>query len=237
MIYKTIKNGSYQTINNAVFVYPVSVEARCLLAYMLSKPADWQFYNGSICKEFGVTEGKLKKLLSELKTYGVVNKIRVQVKGRYEWITEVFESPELNTRGQKTIGSKSTDCISTDCKTPDILNTDINQVLTKQKNNIINPPTPEALLVAERLAVCIVDNYSFMAHKISPKDHARWAEDIEKLHRIDGYDYKLITAVADWSQQDNFWKQNIRSGATLRKQFTKLLVRIKSEQSQIEVIS
>jgi len=105
-------------------------------------------------------------------------------------------------------------------------------------NNYKLKETPKALLIAQRLAVCIVDNYSFMAKKLTPKDYERWAQDIEKLHRIDGYDYELITKVMDWSQQDQFWRQNIKSGATLRKQFTTLLMQIKEKQTNnLRVIS
>ena len=77
-----------------------------------------------------------------------------------------------------------------------------------------------------------------MAKKLTPKDYERWAQDIEKLHRIDGYDYELITKVMDWSQQDQFRRQNIKSGATLRKQFTTLLMQIKEKQTNnLRVIS
>lgn len=136
MIYKTIKNKNYQCLNNEIFVYPISVEARCLLAYMLTKPEDWRFFNASICSEFGITESKLKKLLQELKKFGVVNRYSIQVSGRLEWITEVYESPDLNTNtndttGPKSIGSKLTDSKPTVSKKADILSTDINQVLTK----------------------------------------------------------------------------------------------------------
>lgn len=55
-----------------------------------------------------------------------------------------------------------------------------------------------------------------------------WAEDIEKIHRIDGYSWEKIVAVAKWSQEDNFWQQNIRSGKKLREKFDTLMVRVTS---------
>lgn len=97
--------------------------------------------------------------------------------------------------------------------------------------------TPESLELTKILANCLVQNFEFMAGKLTVDIQTKWARDIEKLHRIDGYDYKLIQAVLEWSQQDDFWKQNIRSGATLRKQFTQLLIRIKSQPKTVEFIS
>lgn len=129
MIYKTIKQDKYQCINNEVFTYPISPGARCLLAYMLTKPADWTFFNSAIEKEFGVNSSKLRRYLKELKDYGLVRKYSTQKTGRIEWITEVYESLDLVPNVQNSIGSKSTDTNSIDTKHTDILSTDTNKVL------------------------------------------------------------------------------------------------------------
>ena len=54
-----------------------------------------------------------------------------------------------------------------------------------------------------------------------------WANDIDKLNRVDEYDWQIILLVLKWSQHDDFWRQQIRSGKALRKHFEKLLVAIK----------
>jgi hypothetical protein len=84
---------------------------------------------------------------------------------------------------------------------------------------------------AEKLAFDLFDSVksNFPFTKSEP---GKWAPDIQKLHRIDGYEYALIEAVLKWSQQDSFWKGNIRSAANLRKHFETLLVRIKVEQDK-----
>lgn len=130
MIYKTIKQDKYQCINNEVFVLPISEGARCLLAYMLTKPADWKFYNKAIEGEFKINSSRLKRYLKELKDYGLVRRYRTQVTGRLEWITEVYESLDLVPTGRNSIGSKSTDTKSIDTQKADILSTDPNKVLT-----------------------------------------------------------------------------------------------------------
>lgn len=56
----------------------------------------------------------------------------------------------------------------------------------------------------------------------------KWAVEIDKINRIDGYEWPEIIRVAAWSQRDDFWKQNIRSGASLRKQFESLLAKSQS---------
>jgi hypothetical protein len=56
-----------------------------------------------------------------------------------------------------------------------------------------------------------------------------WASDIDKLERIDKIDRELIRAVLLWSQQSTFWKNNIRSGASLRRNFVQVYGQAKSQ--------
>lgn len=41
-----------------------------------------------------------------------------------------------------------------------------------------------------------------------------------------------IKYLINWSQQDSFWKTNILSPASLRKQFDRLVTKIKSDKEQ-----
>lgn len=59
---------------------------------------------------------------------------------------------------------------------------------------------------------------------------ADWADAIRKLREIDGYKPELITKVIEWTQNDNFWRTNIRSGVKLREKFETLLASIQREQ-------
>lgn len=61
-----------------------------------------------------------------------------------------------------------------------------------------------------------------------PRKHIEtWAEDIEKLHRIDKREYIDIERVIRWVKTDgNFWFSNIMSGAKLREQFSRLCVQM-----------
>lgn len=92
----------------------------------------------------------------------------------------------------------------------------------------------DAERLAELLAVKVIENYPFMEEKITAADRARWVAALDKLNRIDGMDWRIIEYVLIWSQQDDFWKQNVRSGETLRRQFTKLMVRIKGERDKAQ---
>jgi len=58
----------------------------------------------------------------------------------------------------------------------------------------------------------------------------RWADDIDKLLRIDNVNFDEFKKVLLFSQADPFWQKNILSGEKLRKQYGRLLVEI-SEKS------
>ena len=61
-----------------------------------------------------------------------------------------------------------------------------------------------------------------------PRKHIEtWADDIEKLHRIDKREYPDIERVIRWVKSDgNFWFSNIMSGSKLREQFSRLCVQM-----------
>lgn len=58
----------------------------------------------------------------------------------------------------------------------------------------------------------------------------QWADDIDKLERIDKQPYDHIKIALLFSQQDTFWRQQVRSGANLRKHYEKLLVKAQEAQ-------
>ena len=57
----------------------------------------------------------------------------------------------------------------------------------------------------------------------------KWAEDINKLFRIDGRTYEQIRFMIKWTQQDQFWSQNILSASKLREKFNDLIPKIKAQ--------
>ena len=64
----------------------------------------------------------------------------------------------------------------------------------------------------------------------------QWAVDIDKIHRIDGFEWKEVEKVLRWCQADSFWQNNILSGAKLRKQFGQLMLRMDAENEEEEDI-
>lgn len=133
-IYRTKKVNNYQVIDNRIFTdTSISYKARFLLGYMLTKPADWVFFNGNITKETGISRGVLSSLFRELVGAGYVTRERINnpENGKFETITTAYESPNLvkNTDDGKPAHGKTDDG-----KPCHILNKDTNQVIIKPSN-------------------------------------------------------------------------------------------------------
>lgn len=60
----------------------------------------------------------------------------------------------------------------------------------------------------------------------------QWADDIDKLVRVDKQPLDYIKLALLFSQQDTFWRQQVRSGANLRKHYEKLLVKAQELQAK-----
>ena len=67
--------------------------------------------------------------------------------------------------------------------------------------------------------------------KAKEPDLQKWASEIDKLIRIDKRTPEEIAKVIEFSQSDSFWKSNILSTATLRKQFPKLFLKANNGSS------
>lgn len=75
------------------------------------------------------------------------------------------------------------------------------------------------------------DNYPGLKARPRPS-----AEEMERINRLDGYDFNVIEAVIRWTQQDAFWKQNIRSPHKLRLKFEDLLIRAESDIKKHSIV-
>lgn len=90
---------------------------------------------------------------------------------------------------------------------------------------------PEDISMAELLARLIqANNPEWMMRGSMDK----WAEDIERLHRIDGRTYEQIGYMIRWTQKDPFWQQNILSAKKLREQFDNLIPKVKAQHKKTE---
>ena len=112
-------------------------------------------------------------------------------------------------------------------------NSNRNTLLVRKQTSEVSKAPAEAAEIVEKMHEMIKKRLPNRANK--KRTQAQLQKDIEtieKIHRLDGYSYAEINAVMKWSQEDDFWSQNILSTAKLRKQFDKLVLRMRAENKK-----
>lgn len=124
-IIRVRKDEKYFTASNEPFVDKrLSWESRGLIGYLLTKPNNWEIRMEDLEKQGPAGNHKLRRMLAELRKAGYMNRIRVTLdKGKFDWVTELYESPSQNPRPQSS-GRFSTSGSSTSGKVPDIGSTE-----------------------------------------------------------------------------------------------------------------
>ncbi|MBQ6396204.1 hypothetical protein IJH89_01300 [Candidatus Saccharibacteria bacterium] len=216
----------------------LSLKAKGLLSFMLSKPDGWDYsLNGLISQ---VKEGKTAVLsaLKELKKYGYLKVTRKNgVNGRYQYIYDVFEkpesgipssAPEMPSTQNQSMGTElqvNTDIVRTDKVRTERTNVGTakaapTRAFLEEKREQIRAEKTEAYKLALKLRDLILKNKP--TRKI-PKDwEIDWTIEIDRIHRLDSKSWEEIDRIIVWSQRDRFWRKNILSGGKLRQQFERL---------------
>jgi len=157
---------------------------------------------------------------------------------RYFWVNEEEilslyglqkKSPSLS-RGGKLDVTNSTNCtVEKGQTTP--LKKDPGHNNIKNPNKNPKKETSRNCVALSEASFRLVDLLSSLILENCPKaknpDRDKWARDIDRMNRIDGYSFEEIETLIRFSQQDEFWQGNILSTAKLRKQATQLSLKMK----------
>ena len=215
----------------------LTLKAKGLWAYLNSKPDGWECSAERIAAEQADGREAVKSALRELESAGLLTRT-VTSKGYAKWET-TYELKTKNAGGKiddgKIVGGKYADEKHADIIKQKI----IKQNKVKQKNDIMPAPAKpaparefpqQARELAKRLHAWIIKNKP--DRKIQDGWEDRWARDIEKMNRLDGRSWEAIAACIDWSQRDEFWRQNVLSGETLRKHYDRMSDRARAERQK-----
>jgi hypothetical protein len=247
-IIRVQKNKNYSVINNTgLNDKDLSWKAKGLLAYLLSKPDDWEVYVSHLKKQSTDGRDSTAAGLKELENNGYIT--RRQVKNElnqftgYEYtIREVPEDCRKPDTENPLTGNAKTE-------NPSLLSTDNNKVLNKVNTDINNnvstfraDDTLPALSKkdskytrwAEAMTLFIEryhhSNYWNFKGKSREKAIQEWPKQIRLLIEKDLHGQgtiedreKQVKAVIRWVyEQSEFWRHNILSADKLRKQYDKL---------------
>ena len=89
-----------------------------------------------------------------------------------------------------------------------------------------------AKLVTTLRGLIIGNNPTARAAKMTVRECDNWAEDFERLIRLDGRDPPTIERVMRWAQSDQFWRANILSPKKLREKWDTLWLQMQRPEKQ-----
>lgn len=136
-----IKKGrEYVSIANAILQNKIlSWEARGIMAYLLSKPDGWECRNYDLVNQGPAGKHIIHRVLKELQAAGYIYRYQKSDGHKIEWVTEIYETPELNTTSRNTDipqAEKPPDGNSAGRESGDIVSTDSQKVLIAENTEM-----------------------------------------------------------------------------------------------------
>jgi hypothetical protein len=181
------------------------------------QPGQFIFGRKSAAESLGSTERKIR---TALVTLANLDFLTIKPTNKYSIITIVNWDTYQNS-DQPT--DQQSDQVATSKRPASDHKQEVKEV-KKEKKKRKDPP-PEALRLSGILSELVLINNPENRELQNGKREAsekRWAADIDKMQRIDGRTWENIEKCIRWSQCDDFWRANILSGSTLRKQYDKM---------------
>ena len=199
-----------------------SFKATGLWAFLAKLPDNWEFSVRGISAVR--TEGidAIRVAVKELEELGYLRRERMRSEGGKlgagDWV--ISKSPML----EKPTQVKPTQVNPTQQHTT--------PKHTKSTTNSTKNIPDECYALAELLKENILMKYP--NNKIASTYRHKWAEDIDKMVRIEGREYRQIHDCIVWTfNMSDFWQRQIWSGANLRKHYDKISAQAQSDMPKI----
>lgn len=200
----------------------ISFRARGFLQYLLSFDKSWSFSLPWIARDQGESEEMINKMFKELMEAGYAHReVYNDEKGYRKWRTFISEYPKF----KKTVPHP----VLPDAALPDAASAGANN---KQENpyqdskeiQICKERSPKAPPSAEAAELC-----TYLLTKIKERLPAsktpnmkKWAEEMDKLLRIDKHTAVEVEEAIDAMQHDLWLRANVLSPKSLRSHFARI---------------
>jgi hypothetical protein len=134
------KEREYVSIANAILQDKnLSWEARGVMAYLLSKPDGWECRNYDLVNQGPAGKHIIQRVMKELQGAGYIHRYQKSDGHKIEWVTEIYETPELNTTSRNTDippAEEPTVRKAAGRESGHIVSTDSQQVLNTEKTDL-----------------------------------------------------------------------------------------------------
>lgn len=197
----------------------LSWKAKGLAAYLLAKPPQWRIDASALARRFKDGRDAVLSGLKELEEAGYLVRSRYQNRSG-QWATEsvLFECPE-DAAEVTEVGFS--DFGSPDFGSPEVGAPYAIPLSVRVEQGERSSPALTFGEDVDRLCTLLADLIEANGSK-RPTVTNTWRVECDRLIRLDGKTPAKIEACIRWCQQDPFWRANILSMPTLRKQYERL---------------
>lgn len=239
----------------------ISFRARGVLGYLLSLPDGWEASAERIARDTTEGRDAVATALKELESVGYLARRKYQTTGgTWAWAWLYSDTPdelaahvedELRAAGAATVHWETVDGFPVDGPTsgnttspqvepstgkPNTENQGTKKVLLTQRTEDTDkdsPSEPPAAVRDDVEALCTRLRDRMIANGCKePTITKAWRDEARRLLDRDGRELDKALNLIDWCQQDTFWRSNIHSMPTFRKQYDKLRQRANDEYRQ-----
>lgn len=187
---------NFTQVPNEVLSNPdLSLKAKGLYSYLISKPDSWEWSSVRIEKDTLESRKSIMKILQELETHGLLERKRTNT-GKMQYSFPQLSSPVPKAHSAET-GQVS--------NTKNTNNTD-KEYIIKYKD------------IAERYKITHISNFPDHKKEVNKYySEDKWCKAIDELIRIDNYTRSEVLEVLGFVlKEDDFWPHVLLSLGTLR---------------------
>jgi len=244
------KNNNFSIMSNECFRNPeISARAKGLYAYIMTLPTDWKLYKTHLHKQFREGRDAINAAFAELEKRGYIHKdyLRDEEGKMIGCDFTVYEHSRLTGNPKLSDGNPVTEK-PLDGKP--VTTNNLLELKTKELNNTNTSHSPSGsedktsaikskifsavkydpaavdlaeMIVASRRRQC---PDAKNVNKDLEKTRSAWANDLDKMLRIDKRDPAEAKKVLGWALGDSFWEQNIQSGKKFRDKYDDLKIKM-----------
>lgn len=246
------KENPYVQLNKkALWNENLSLKAIGLWARCMSRPDDWHFNIKELSQKCKEGRRAIDSAINELIEANYAIRIEHHEKGDggrfsgkgYEYI--FFEFPVSEEEKQKyteEFKKSFRNCgfgnlRDGDIRNSNLLNTDITpngvkeELKTEETKGRVAPTSADA----DSLTDFFLKKIQERKPDFKPKNLHKWKVEMDRLLRIDKKDPQKVRELIEWVSNDLFWRDNVLSPDTLRRQYEKLEIK-KLGSSEKELI-
>ena len=233
-IFRTNKeNGHFTMISNkAIRSKNLSMKATGLLCYILSNSDEWEIHKNELSRHFTDGSTAFNNAFNELIKAGYIVVIKKNgADGRFKWVYDVYEDPDLNPSKGKTMSGDAIhddaihgDAIHGDAIHGDAIhdersanNTNINNTnINKRESNLPSPKTLFDVIPVTKTVIEYLNEKADRHYRADTKDNISLVENLIKLgYTVEQIKYVIDVKVTEW-KNDSKMRQYLRPSTLFR---------------------